>query len=81
MKAPGSPTTKTLRLAVSEAMLTNWGGKPKWRSTGGILEPGVIAAKAAAYPPKWAVAAAKDARTETKNRIVDIFKILIFFEK
>jgi hypothetical protein len=49
-------------------MLIFFGGKPESNSTEGILDPGVIAAKAAEYPPKLAadaVEAVKAAKMET----------------
>jgi hypothetical protein len=55
-------------------MFTRFGGKPESNSTEGIFVPGVIAAKAAACPPKWAaeaVEAVKAART-VKNFMIAV---------
>jgi len=46
-------------------MFTIDGGNPEWRSTAGILVPGVMAAKAAC-PPKWA-ADAVEAKVAVKK--------------
>jgi len=52
VKAPGRPTMATFRPAQCSSMFTMEGGKPECKLMAGILDPGVIAAKAAAYPPK-----------------------------
>lgn len=57
VKAPGRPTIATFRPAQCSAMFTIDGGKPECKFTEGILDPGVMAAKAAEYPPKWAAEA------------------------
>jgi hypothetical protein len=59
------------------AMFTFFGGKPESNSTLGILDPGVIAAKAAEDPPKLpadAVEAVKAAKMVKNFMVVIVFK-------
>ena len=73
VKAPGRPTMATFRPAQCSSMFTMAGGKPECKLMAGILDPGVMAANAAAYPPKWAadaVVAARVAATRLKNLMV-----------
>lgn len=75
VNAPGRPTIATFRPATCSAMFTIAGGNPECNSTAGSLVPGVMAAKAAEYPPKWA-AEAVDANVAA-NRL-KIFMVLVF---
>lgn len=56
----------TFRPLQCSAMSTIEGGKPECRLIAGIFDPGVIAANAAEYPPKWA-AEAVDAKVAAKR--------------